>query len=252
MAAALVDYLSRITLEHDTAPKYMAMLSIYAQWAVDRRTLLAAVPGLYDIDVAVGQQLDVDGQWIGFSRYLPVPIEGVYFSFNIAGVGFNEGVWKGPFDPSEGLTRLDDATYRLMLYLLISANHWNGTFEQAQQLLRDFIQQSPGTLLFLQDNFDMTMTIAIAGVIPSTLFVALLASGYSRLRPAAVGSNVVVTSVSGTPLFGFNTENEYIAGFNHGAWGLSGIITASGVQWSSSLQNPVPFTNEAGQQVSWS
>ncbi|MGC7970039.1 DUF2612 domain-containing protein, partial [Salmonella enterica] len=72
------------------------------------------LPFDFDLDQAIGVQLDAVGEWVGISRNITVPLAGVYFSFDIAGLGFDQGVWKGPFDPDTGLTTLDDDTYRLL------------------------------------------------------------------------------------------------------------------------------------------
>lgn len=216
----ITDYLDLVPSANQSKPKFIAMLTVIAQTFVDNINLCNSIPSKYDIDDAVGTQLDVVGQWVGLSRRLNVPISGVYFSFDIDGVGFDEGVWKGPFDPDEGLVSLDDDTYRLMLYIKIAANNWDGSLAQAQEILARIFATSPGTMLFIQDNFDMTMTVGLSGVVPNALFTALLVGGYITLRPAGVLiDEIIVTSVSGDPIFGFDADNSYIAGFDEGAWG---------------------------------
>lgn len=219
--ASVEDYANLVTSEHVVQPNFMASLAALTRGFVEDNNALRLYPAQFDLDVAVGAQLDVVGQWVGLSRRLRVPVSGVYFAFDTVGVGFDEGVWMGPFDPSTGLVSLDDETYRLMLYAKIAANTWDGSLGAAERILAEIFVSSPGTLVFIQDNFDMTMTIGLAGAIPSALFVALLAQEYIPLRPAAVGSSVVVTSVDGDPLFGFDVENDYISGFDTGAWGVS-------------------------------
>lgn len=216
------DYIGLITSEHADKPKFIAALTAITQGMVEAQTLLASIPALYDVDTAVGAQLDVVGQWVGISRKVLTPITGVYFSFDTADVGFDEGVWFGPFDAVEGVTSMDDETYRLIIGTKIAANQWDGSLAQAQTILASIFQTSPGTLMFVIDNFDMTMTLALSGVIPSSLFIALLTQGYMSLRPAAVDiKEIVVTSISGTAIFGFDSDTDYIAGFDTGTWGVS-------------------------------
>ncbi len=183
MTASVDDYTSLITSEHDDQPNFLATISAIVQPLVENQNLLAAMPELYDLDVAVGAQLDVVGQWVGLSRNLQTPIAGVYFSFDTAGLGFDEGVWYSSSDPAEGVISLDDSTYRLMIHGKIIANIWDGTLGEANRLL---LTVFPGTDVQMQDNFDMTETLVVSGSPPSLLFAELVNQGYIQLRPAAV------------------------------------------------------------------
>lgn len=133
--ADLTDYSGLITSEHNQRPKFMAVVEALAQPMVDLQNVLGSMPGEFDLDSAVGAQLDAVGEWVGISRVVNTPLTGVYFSFDTAGLGFDQGVWKGPFDPDTGLTRLDDETYRLVLRAKIGANHWDGTLESSKAIL---------------------------------------------------------------------------------------------------------------------
>ena len=218
--ADLSQYTDLITSEHNKRPKFMAVVETLAEPMVDLQNVLSAMPGKFDLDNAVGDQLDTIGLWVGISRDVPVPLTGVYFSLDIDGLGFDQGSWKGPFDPDAGLTRLDDDTYRLVIRAKIGANHWDGTLESSKAILDSIF--GGGTFVFIQDNQDMSMTIGIAGVIPSAVFLAVLANGLIPLKPEGVRINIViVTTVDGAPMFGFDMSNNLVAGFDTGAWGTS-------------------------------
>lgn len=180
------DYLDLVTSEYRQQPKFISMLTILAQWAVDRRILLAGLRTVsFDLDTAFGAQLDVVGQWVGLSRTLSVPVSGVYFAFNTPGLGFNQGVWFNSSDPSDGVITMDDATYRLMLRAKIAANTWDGSLGDANTKLASIFQ---GGSVQITDNFDMTQTITIDGTAPSALFEELVNQGYIQLKPAGVES----------------------------------------------------------------
>lgn len=214
---ALEDYTKLVTSEHADQPDFLAVLAATLQPFVDCQTLLASLPTKFDVDLAKGRQLDVVGQWVGLGRQLALPISGVYFSFDVPGLGWDEGVWKGPFDPTEGVVSLDDDTYRLMLYAKIAANIWDGTLEQAERILANiFAGSSPGTHIFIEDNTDMSINLGISGVLPSALFQGLITSGYFEVRPAGVRINNVF--IAPGPFFGFDTENYNIAGWDVGQW----------------------------------
>lgn len=50
-------------------------------------------------------------------------------------LGFDQGAWKGPFDPDNGITTLDNEAYRTLLRAKIGANHWDGTLESSKAIL---------------------------------------------------------------------------------------------------------------------
>ncbi|AIT21533.1 hypothetical protein BTN_2331 [Burkholderia thailandensis E254] len=215
--ADLNDYTALITSEHSDKPRFMSTLGVLVQPLVDQMNLLASMPGKFDLDVAVGDQLDTVGLWVGVSRRIRTPLTGIYFSFDIAGLGFDQGIWKGPFDPDTGLTVLDDDTYRLVIRAKIGANHWDGTLEQSAAILNSIFDAD--TQVFIEDHQDMSMTIGIAGKVPPATFLALLSGGYIPLKPEGVRINyTIVTTVDGSPLFGFDMSNELVAGFDAGAW----------------------------------
>ncbi|HIE5943685.1 TPA: DUF2612 domain-containing protein [Burkholderia cepacia] len=213
----LTEYTALITSEHSDKPRFMATVEALVQPLVDQMGVLQSMPGRFDLDNAVGVQLDDVGLWVGVSRKIRTPLTGVYFSFDIAGLGFDQGTWKGPFDPDSGLTVLDDDTYRLVIRAKIGANHWDGTLEQSAAILNSIFDAD--THVFIEDHQDMSMTIGIAGKVPPATFLALLSGGYIPLKPEGVRVNyTVVTTVDGSPLFGFDMSNQLVAGFDVGAW----------------------------------
>lgn len=220
------DYTSLITSEHQK-PKFLAMVSVLAQWAVDRQNLLQSIrgtdenPGLYDIDVAVDQQLDRVGEWVGRSRQLDIPLTDVYFSFDETGLGFDQGTWFGPFDPVTGLVSLPDDTYRILLYATIAANNWDGTIPSAYEAWNTIFEPL-GYQILIQNNQDMTMDIALIGPMPDAVTLALFVGGYLSLIPAGVGvNNYYLPTVPDSPVFGFDAQNNGIAGFDTGAWAIA-------------------------------
>jgi len=220
MTVQLSQYTSLITSEHQSAPNFMAMVSLLAQWAVDRQNMLASIPGLYDIDDAVGSQLDAVGLWVGASRNLSVPLTNVYFSLDIAGLGLDQGVIQGPFDPTTGLVSLPDAQYRILLYATIAANNWDGTIPGAYTAWNTIFEPL-GYSILIQDYQNRTMGIALIGPTPDAVTLALFKGGYLNLIPAGVGvAFYFQQSVPGVPVFGLDAENSSVAGLDVGALAL--------------------------------
>ena len=215
--ADIEDYTGLLSAYHRGKPNFTATVRALCDGMVDLRNLYAKLPDAYDLDLAVGRQLDAVGLWVGLRRRIKTPLAGVYFSNDIDGLGFDQGVWQGPFDPDSGLTELDDDTYRLLLRAKIGANHWDGTLETSAAILGRIF--GGGTHVFIQDNGDMSVDIGIAGTPPSALFLALLTGGYIPLKPEGVRISYYVIPSAEGPLFGFDVQNQYISGFDGGLWG---------------------------------
>lgn len=178
-----------------------------------------ALPGAFDLDVATGSALDAVGVRVGIGRRIASAISGVYFALDDGAVGFDFGVWKGPFDPDEGVTVLDDDTYRTLIRARIAANAWDGTNGDISRVL-DVAFSGDGMRAIVEDGQDMTMVIALVGRRPSVLLSALLTQGYLSVKPAGVRVAYYVTpTADDAPLFGFDTTNAYIDGLDRGAMG---------------------------------
>lgn len=211
------DYLDLITAFHRGKPKFTSMIRSITDPLVADISLLRRLPLVFDLDTAVGAQLDVDGEWIGRSRFIRIPIPNVYFSLDDPVRGFDQGVWRGPYDSDTGVTRLDDETYRTLLRAKIAANHWDGTLSSAKAAL-DIMFPDGDTKIIMIDNQDMTITLGVSGTLPSLLFIVLLSQGYIPLKPEGVRMEYSIVTEPG-PLFGFDVDNQYISGFDESAWG---------------------------------
>lgn len=211
------DYTKRITPEHADSPKFVALVDATTGDIASIRDMESGLVQAFDLDTAIGAQLDAVGEWVGISRKINTPIAGVYFSFDTAGVGFDQGIWKGPFDPDTGITTLPDDTYRILIRAKIGANRWDGSMAGWKAIIDQVFP--PETNIFAQDNGDMTMTVVVAGEPPSALFLALLTEGYLTLKPEAIGvAFYFVNSVPGIPAFGFDADTTTVGGFDVGAW----------------------------------
>lgn len=212
-------YLDLIPNWNRAKPKFNATISALVEPLSGIQSFVRNLPVDFDLDIAIGVQLDVVGEWVGRNRYIATPIPNVWFSFDIEGVGFDQGVWKGVYDLDGGMTRLDDDHYRILLKAKIAANQWDGTLPGAKVVLAPLFDSA--SIVFIQDHMDMSMTVGVSGKIPSAVTLALLAGGYVPLKPVGVRVNYLVVSDDETPMFGFDVENEFISGLDKGSWGIS-------------------------------
>lgn len=213
-----------ITNFHAVKPLFFKHIDLSTRPFIDISTGLSGLIKAFDIDSATGAQLDILGEWIGLSRVVRQPITGVYFSFDNDGLGFEQGIWQGPYDPDEGYTTLSDDTYRLILKAKIAINSWDGQNDSLPAIL-DMATAGSGLRMQIVDNQDMTISI---WVFPekditevSLEILAVIRQGYLTVKAAGVYTGAIEIPSAGTRLFGFDMGNEYLGGFDEGAWGVS-------------------------------
>jgi hypothetical protein len=128
--ATLDDYLSLITAEHNQRDRFMRTVALSVQPYVDGINVANSLIGLFDLDTAVGQALDFLGQWVGVTRNVSIALD-IYFAFDEARVGFDQGLWIQPYETANQNVALDDDHYRLLLRGRIASNFWDGTIPGA-------------------------------------------------------------------------------------------------------------------------
>lgn len=212
-------YAALVTSAYNQQPKFMAMLRGVLQGVADNIAVMELLSEKFDLDSAVDSQLDVVGQWVGVTRNITVPLEDVYFTLGDPDLGFGSGAWFSQFDPISGLVVLSDDQYRILLRARIARNQWDGTIPGAYSV---WAIAFAGTNLdiLIQDLENMHMIMALVGIDIDAVTLALFRGGYLSLKPEGVSVTYLTPSVSGAPYFGFGIDNEFVAGFGEGAWGL--------------------------------
>ena len=87
------DYALLITSEHSDQPRFGALVSLLANSISQVTDVVGSFPAIYDLDVAVGVQLDVVGRWVGVSRDQEVPVSAAFFTWNDPAKGWNYASW---------------------------------------------------------------------------------------------------------------------------------------------------------------
>lgn len=180
-------YTGLLTSEYKGATNFNAWLTAVLQIADDISNCLASVYQAFDLDFAVGVQLDILGQIIGVSRTVP-------------------------FQPSGSVSPvLDDDTYRILLKATAANNQWDGNIGSLYPI---WTYLFPGGRIAILDNQDMTATIIVSGSFTS-IIKDLISNDMIVPRPQAVKYTYEFGS---TPLFGFDRNDSFIAGFDTGKW----------------------------------
>jgi len=181
-------YKNLLTSEYRGATKFQAWMDAVLNIAQDISSCLLFISSAFDIDQAIGVQLDILGEIIGVGRVVP-------------------------FQPSGGVSPvLDDTTYRLLLRATIFNNQWDGKIGSMYPIWRSLF---PTGRISIIDNQNMTATIVVSGSF-TTIIQDLIRNDMIVPRPQAVAYNYAFSEL---PLFGFGPANAFIAGFGVGKWG---------------------------------
>jgi hypothetical protein len=180
-------YQNLLVWQYKGCPQFNAWLAAVLSIANDISLCLQSMEAAFDLNYAIGNQLDILGQIIGVSRTVN-------------------------FQPSGGVSPvLDDTTYRILLLATLANNTWDGTIGSLYPIWQTLF---PGGKITIVDNQDMSATILIGGSF-SSIMKDLITHDYIVPRPQAVEYTY---SFAIPPFFGFDREDAFIGGLGT-KWG---------------------------------
>jgi hypothetical protein len=211
------EYLNLIPNSNRDKPKFLQVLKTSLAVKDHIKSLAFEFVSAFDIDTAVGEQLDTLGIWIGRSRIISTPIEGKFFEFRgDLTETWRTGVWRGRYQTGSQLITLPDSTYRTLLKAKIAANIWDGTIPRLYDL---FDRIFPNAAIKIKDWQDMSVTVYINSVALSGLDIAVITGGYLPIRPAGVRiREYIVTNT--TKIFKFDASDTLHGGFDGAGWAI--------------------------------
>lgn len=160
---AIDKYLDNITSQHRDKPKFIAWLSSSLNIIDHAYIMTKNMDNDFDLDNAIGKQLDILGQIIGRKRTLT-------------------------FQPLNGHNPvLDDETYKLVLKAKVAMNMWDGKIESAYEIWNNIFDDIG---LQLQDNQDMSLTAYVTGYV-NQIRQDLIQHGYIVPKPEGVRINYI-------------------------------------------------------------
>jgi hypothetical protein len=209
-------YLDLIPSANSEKPDFMATVSLNCSVQVRVQNLLASMIPIFDLDTAIGDQLDIIGEWVGISRNVAIPISGVFFTWDGVdySVGWDYGTWQPSTAPTT-ITVLPDDSYRVLIRAKIAANRWDGTTDGAYAIWEDLFTQFT---ILIGDRQDMSYDLAVVGGIVDSLTRALITGGYIPLKPEGVRVNSYYFPVDSGLVFAWDVENTYLGGWDSGKW----------------------------------
>lgn len=208
------DYKQLITSEYQDSTKFLAMIQAVTSAFVQIQNCYAEMIPRFDVDVAMGSQLDIIGLWVGFPRTLTIPVGDIFFSWDTVNLGWEQGIWQGD-DNQTQVAVLPDDVYRNFIKAKIAANQWDGTTDGAYAIWDSVFTNIN---ILIQDNQDMSFAIAFVGGILDALTIAVITSGLLPLKPEGVRISEYFFPVDTNPMFGWDLDSEEIAGWDEGSW----------------------------------
>ena len=160
-------YLDRIEMQHSVRPKYMAVVTELLEKLDSAHGIMKAVPELYNVETAVGVQLDVVGELVGVIRKdIPELI---------------------PDITAEDVE--DDDLIRTIILCKIAQDNWDGTNDD----LIDIWETTASRLVDIDyiDNQDMTVDVIVEGPVDYEV-AKLLDSEYIIPKPMGVTMHTTV------------------------------------------------------------
>jgi hypothetical protein len=182
----IVKYLNMVPSQNREKPKFISWLSVPLTILDDTETMMKEIDTDFDLDIAIGDQLDKIGHIVGVSRILN-------------------------FQPISASPIVDDATYRRMILAKIAKNQWDGTYYGLTTIWDTFF---PDIQLIVTDNQNMTVDVLVFGI-GANLERELIQNGYYVPKAQSVKYNYLFAE---TKIFSYDLDNAFYAGYDVGSW----------------------------------
>ena len=183
-------YLALITSEYSTKPMFNAYVAAFLNMISPAVDMYTSFNTIFNIDNAVGDQLDQIGELLNISRQLPVVDE------NIPSV-------------------LTDEYYRTVIKAKIMASQWDGTREGLEEILNALLPDANYDII---DSQDMNYQVALLDKSLDATSQALLFQGYILPKPAGIGCTY---NIYEKELFGWDSNTTFIKGWDQAEWGTT-------------------------------
>lgn len=205
-------YQNLLTSEYISDQDTLDTICLSVQPFSDTISLLQNLYESFELNNAVGDQLTRLGYLVGVSRYVNVPLTGIYFSLDSATLGLDQGSMQGPYDPTSGLTALPDDIYLSIIQATILLNTWDGSIPGLYKALNPLLE---GLVIWDSGTREMFYGLTTTQTIP--ILTEMFLQGYFSLAPAGVSVlPPVITTPNGTPFFGLDAETVSVSGLDTG------------------------------------
>jgi len=168
-------YVNLLIIQYHEKPKAKAHIeAIVTECVADQ--LIAQVRDGFDIETAVGAQLDIVGKYVGIPRivngfpfgrdYFEMPSYDdpsptTYFGFGLYGA--EPAHYFAYYADAENQYIMNDYEMRYIIKLKIAQQNSNHSLESIDDIVDEFFQVSGSPILSVTDNLDMTINYDFSG-----------------------------------------------------------------------------------------
>ena len=170
------EYTNLLIKQYWEKPKAFAEIELKSSTWDTVRAFLASLDNAFDLDFAVGAQLDVLGRIVGIPREVPDVIAKTYlgFSINPDSLGFADkfdplrigGPFFDKFSSPYTVQQLNDNDYRFFIRVKVALN-WASAYVSSDERIsiQDVILAAFEGRAYVVDNLNMTLTLYVSPVV---------------------------------------------------------------------------------------
>lgn len=211
------EYEDLLILQYADKPKAYATISTIVDRFKNISDVMEYFETAFDLDTAIGSQLDIIGNIVGISRNVEDVIPKIFFGFddNTNARGFGSAPFYTQDQSVYTDTQLTDSDYRFFIKLKIAKNHAKATLvDDDGRSINNIISTMFDGYAYAVDNKDMSLTLYIENSTKAYLLPYAISLNLIPL-PQAVGIKFValIDRVS----FGFS-NNSNAVGFGSGTF----------------------------------
>lgn len=211
------EYENLLIVQYSDKPKASETISSIVKRFKNNFDLLEQMEDAFDLDNAIGKQLDIIGKIVGISRNVEGVIPKIFFGFdgNVNARGFDSAAFYTLDQQQYTDTQLSDSDYRFFIRMKIAKNHVKATMsdDNGSNMNAVILSMFEG-YAYMVDNKDMTVTIYIENSTKSYLLPYAISLDLIPL-PQAVGVKYI--SIVARKTFGFS-NNPNAFGFGSGSF----------------------------------
>lgn len=211
------EYEDLLIIQYADKPKAAATVALLVNQYKKVFDLLESFDINFDLDSAIGKQLDIIGKIVGISRNIEGVIPKIFFGFSLNpnARSFGNASFYTLDQEKYSSTQLSDPDYRFFIRMKIAKNHAKVTMaDNDNRNLNSVILAMFDGYSYVVDNKDMTTTIYIENS-PKAYLLPYLKS--LNLIPSPQGVGIKYISLVNRITFGFS-NNPNAKSFGNGAF----------------------------------